>query len=137
MKVDDSGDSETVSGAGRLIWRSEIFPRVLQTLFRHYVQDADSKVQDSQTEPIQIQQCPQEITALPGGNVMNDVLRCSRTPIMPRLEKNDAANTSSAMMQSITLILQRITSMDSVVRKLKQSIIFNMEQKIEEGKDHR
>ena len=38
---------------------------------------------------------------------MNDVPRCTSSPIMSRLEKKDATNASSATIQSITLRLQR------------------------------
>ena len=53
LKVDSTVNLMTVTGIGRLIWRSEYFLRSAKTLFRRYVEEVDSQAQISQTDEVQ------------------------------------------------------------------------------------
>ena len=91
VKVDSTVNTVAVAGVGRVTWKSECFSRVAQTLFRRYVQEAESQIHDSQTEDVQVHdsqtdevkvvQRPLEIT----GILSSGVLRCTSTPTVPHL----------------------------------------------------
>lgn len=127
VKVDNTTNMVTVTGVGRLIWRGEYFPKITQTLFRRYVQEADSQVLDSQTEESQAIQSPVECVSFMN-NLTSELPTCTSTPIASNQD------TASSHMQSVTTILKKIHNMETIVKEMKQSIIFNMERKIEELK---
>ena len=128
VKMDSTTNIVTVSGVGRLIWRSEYFPRVAHNLFRQYVQEVDSLVQESQTEEVKVAQRPLETT----GIFSSEIPQWTSTPIVSRIEQ--PVNILGCEKYYFTGMFQKIQSLEDVIRDLKQSIIVSVERKVEELK---
>ena len=152
LKIDNSSSTVIVSGVGHNIWREDFFPVIARLLFAQFVEFADSHVCDSfvdecadgrskavdkctidPTKAERISEVVQQASSqgpFTASKLTYDPPVFTSTPIINRTE----ARPDISHMPSAYEIIKKIDHMESELSMVKQSVISNMENQIQDLK---
>ncbi|MCG8095216.1 MAG: hypothetical protein JAZ17_16625, partial [Candidatus Thiodiazotropha endolucinida] len=140
MQIDRDSNTIKVTGVGHRLWRKTYFPKVALSLFKRYVQEADSqlggeelineKIEEEMHSRCFIQVQPEAAVAAATGTPM-----FTSTPIIQRTDhSSDHDSHNSTYSGCILSIFNMIRNMESELKEIKQHVVTSMEKKIDDLK---
>ena len=144
MTIDIDSKSVKVSGVGHRLWHKEYFPKMAFSLFKRYVQEADSQLCGEEFRNGVLEEEKEEPRSQYFGQIQPETAALSTTdlpiftstPIVQRLDpRSDQSSTqNSTYSECLLSIVNTIAKMETELKELKQNVVFSMEKKIDELK---